>query len=203
MTLIQDLNREMAAIVDQARQSLVQIQNGRRGAGAGTVWHPAGLILTNAHVVARYSGRHYRHDLRVKLADGHTLPATVIARDKNRDLAALSVNGADLPPVELGDSRRLRPGDWVLAVGHPWGVTGAVTAGTVIATGPPPELRWSGGDLLQVSLHLRPGHSGGPIVDDHGRLVGINMMIAGPDVGLAIPVHTVKAFLRENLGSRA
>ncbi len=203
MTLIQDLNREMAALVDQARQSLVQIQNGRRGAGAGTVWHPAGLILTNAHVIARHSGRHQRQGLRVVLADGRTLPATVIARDKNRDLAALSVDGEALPPVELGDSRQLRPGDWVLAVGHPWGVTGAVTAGTVIATGPPPELRWSGGDLLQVSLHLRPGHSGGPIVDDHGRLVGINMMIAGPDVGLAIPVHTVKAFLRENLGSRS
>lgn len=199
MNLIHDLNQEMAALVGRARESLVQIQNGRRGAGAGTVWHPAGLVLTNAHVI----GRHRHNGLHVTFADGRTLPASVLAADKNRDLAALSVDGADLPVVELGDSRQLRPGDWVLAVGHPWGVHGAVTAGTVIDTGPPPELRWSGGDLLQVSLHLRPGHSGGPLVDGTGRLVGINMMIAGPDVGLAIPVHTVKAFLRDNLGSRA
>ena len=203
MNLINDLNQEMTALVGRARESLVQIQNGRRGAGAGTVWHPAGLILTNAHVIAR----HHRHGLKVTFADGRTLPAAVLAEDKSRDLAALSVDAAldeaDLPVVELGNSRKLRPGDWVLAVGHPWGVHGAVTAGTVIDNGPPPELRWAGGDLLQVSLHLRPGHSGGPMLDGSGRLVGINMMIAGPDVGLAIPVHTVKEFLRDNLGSRA
>lgn len=74
-------------------------------------------------------------------------------------------------------------------------------AGNVIALGPSPEIQWAGGDLLQVSLHLRPGHSGGPMVDSAGRLVGINMMIAGPDAGLAIPIHTVKRFLKEKIGS--
>jgi S1-C subfamily serine protease len=88
----------------------------------------------------------------------------------------------------------------VLAVGHPWGVPGAVTGGVVINTGPPPEISRRG-ELIQVGLHLRPGHSGGPLVDVRGRLVGINTMIAGPEVGLVIPVHVVKNFLRETLGA--
>ena len=67
--------------------------------------------------------------------------------------------------------------------------------------GPPPEIP-TRGELIQVGLHLRPGHSGGPLVDINGRLVGINTMIAGPDVGLAVPIHVVKAFLRHNLGSK-
>jgi S1-C subfamily serine protease len=78
---------------------------------------------------------------------------------------------------------------------------GAVTAGIVIDTGQPPELPRYRGELIQVSLHLRPGHSGGPMVDVAGRLVGINTMIAGPEVGLAIPLQTVKEFLRQTLGS--
>jgi S1-C subfamily serine protease len=71
----------------------------------------------------------------------------------------------------------------------------------VIAVGPPNEgLRYEG-DLIQVGLHLRPGHSGGPMVDGEGRLVGINTMIAGPDVGLAVPIQSVKRFLKKALGS--
>jgi serine protease Do len=191
--LLQQLNNDMSTTVSNVRHSLVQINNGRGGAGAGTIWHEAGLIITNAHVAQRET-------LKVSLPDERTLPARLLAYDVERDLAALAVDADDLPTIELGNSKQLQPGQWVLALGHPWGVPGAVTAGVVINTGPPPEIP-TRSELIQVGLHLRPGHSGGPLVDIHGRLVGINTMIAGPDVGLAIPVHVVKAFLREALGS--
>ena len=192
--LMRQLNLEMSAVVENVRRSLVQITNGRRGAGAGTIWHPDGLIVTNAHVVGRRS-------LRVTLPDGRTLPARLLARDASRDLAALAVDATGLPTSELGQSKQLQPGQWVLALGHPWGVAGAVTAGVVIGMGPPPEMPLPQRELIQVGLHLRPGHSGGPLVDVHGRLVGINTMMAGPEVGLAVPVHVVKTFLRQALGS--
>jgi S1-C subfamily serine protease len=70
-----------------------------------------------------------------------------------------------------------------------------VTVGSVIAVGAPPEMPQFRGELLQVGLHVRPGYSGGPLVDAHGHLVGLNMMMAGPDVGLAIPLPVIKAFL--------
>lgn len=191
--MLQQLNVEMAAIAQDVRKSLVQIKNGRRGgAGAGTIWHPDGLILTNAHVVQRPS-------LRVTLPDGRTLPARVLAHDDGLDLAALAVDGTDLPTAQLGDSRQLRSGEWVVAMGHPWGVVGAVTAGIVIDVGVPVEMAALGRDLIQVSLRVRPGNSGGPLADSSGRLVGINTMMAGPKVGLAVPVHVVKSFLREAL----
>ena len=188
--LLQELNHDLSKLAEEAQRSLVSISNGRRGAGAGTIWHPDGLILTNAHVVQLRSPE-------VTLPDGRTAPARVLAHDKVLDLAALSVDAADLPTIELGDSQRLQPGEWVLALGHPWGVDGAATAGTVIGVGPPPEMATPGRELIHVGLHLRPGHSGGPLLDTYGRLVGINTMMAGPDVGLAVPVHVVKAFLRQ------
>jgi serine protease Do len=179
-------------MAEEARRSLVSISNGRHGAGAGTIWHPDGLILTNAHVVRLHSPR-------VTLPDGLSIPARVLAHDANLDLAALRVDATDLPTIELGRSKRLQPGQWVLALGHPWGVPSAATAGVVIGIGPPPEMGMPGRELIHVGLHLRPGHSGGPLVDIDGLLVGINTMMAGPDVGLAVPVHVVKAFLRQSL----
>jgi S1-C subfamily serine protease len=124
-----------------------------------------------------------------------------LAEDAHHDLAALSIQAKNLPTITLGDSRLLQPGQWVLALGHPWGVAGAVTAGIVIATGAPPEIPSNRGEFIQVGLHLRPGHSGGPLVDGQGRLIGINTMITGPEVGLAVPIHVVKVFLRQKLGS--
>jgi serine protease Do len=192
--VLQQLNNEMSANVRKARHSLVQINNGRGGAGAGTIWHSEGLIVTNAHVLQQHPNPS------VTLADGSISPARILGQDGSRDLAALSIDAQGLPTIELGRSTDLRSGEWVLALGHPWGVLGAATAGIVIDVGKPPEMGRYQGELIQVSLHLRPGHSGGPLVDIRGRLVGINTMIAGPEVGLAIPLHVVKVFLRETLG---
>jgi serine protease Do len=193
--LLQELNAEMAGVVEGVRRSLVQIQNGRHGAGAGTIWHPDGLILTNAHVVGR-------RNLRVTLPGAGAVPARLLAHATDLDLAALAVEAHDLPTIELGDSRHLRPGEWVLALGHPWGVVGAGTVGVVAGLGKRlPEMPRSHQEWIAVSLHLRPGYSGGPLVSAQGRLVGINTIMAGPDVGLAVPVHVVKAFLRRAANS--
>lgn len=152
------------------------------------------FVVTNAHVIAGHNA------LKITLPDGRTLPARVLAADSNRDLAALAVEANNLPTITPGESQKLQPGQWVLAVGHPWGVLGAATAGIVINMGTPPEMPVHRGEFIQVGLHLRPGHSGGPLVDVQGRLVGINTMITGPEVGLAVPVHAVKQFLRQALG---
>ena len=194
MNLLQALDSELETIVSTARQSLVQVHNGRRGSGAGTILHEDGLIVTNAHVVRRRSPR-------VTLWDGRELQGRLLAYDERWDLAAVSIDETNLPTIEMGNGRELRPGQWVVALGHPWGVMGAASAGMVIAVGEPMEGPQLHGGLIQVGLHLRPGHSGGPMLDGDGRLVGINTMISGPDVGLAIPIQTVKTFLKESLGT--
>jgi S1-C subfamily serine protease len=184
----------MAAIIDAARRSLVHVHNGQRGSAAGTMWHSDGLVLTNAHAV---NGRR----LAVSLANGQRLPARLLAQDRANDIAALSVDARGMPAIAIGDSRQLRPGEWVLAVGHPWGVSGAATAGVIAGLGHGlPEMPRGDREWIAVSLHLRPGHSGGPLLDAHGKLVGINTIMAGPDLGLAVPVHVVKEFLRRASG---
>jgi serine protease Do len=191
--LLEDLNRELGQLVEGARRSLVQVSSGARGGGAGTVWHPDGLIITNAHVVRDRSPR-------VTLPDGTVLNARILARDSDIDVAALMVEASGLPYIELGQSRSLRSGEWVTALGHPWGISGAATGGVVIGVGSDlPEMPGSGREWIAVSLHLRPGHSGGPLVDAQGRLVGINTMMNGPEVGIAVPVHVIKAFLHQQL----
>ena len=193
--LLQQLNTEMAHVVEEAKRALVEVRSGV-GAGAGTIWHSDGLVITNAHVA-----RHY--PLTVTLADGRTLPARLLAHDPTQYLAALALSATGLPTVALGESLQLRPGQWVIALGHPWGIRGGVTAGVVIGMGTGlPEAPDLPREWIATNLPLRPGNSGGPSVDARGRLVGINTMITGPEVGLAVPVHAAKAFLRESLGSQ-
>jgi len=187
------INAAAGSVADRVYESLVQVRNGRRGAGAGTIWHAQGLVVTNAHVAGR-------GPLHVELSDGRTFPAQILASSAELDLAALRIDAADLPTIQLTDSRAVRAGQFVMAFGHPWGVTGAATAGVVIGMGREwPEMPPTKRDWIVVSLHMRPGHSGGPLVDVRGRLLGINTMINGPDVGFAIPVHVVVDFLKRAL----
>ena len=207
MNLLMQLSSDLADVSSVALRSMVQVRSGERGVGAGAIWHPAGLIVTNAHVVEERSPtrgpwRRTGHaGLSVLLPDGRTVAARILATDTQHDLAALRVDAADLPAVQLGDARRLQPGEMVLALGFPWGVTGGATSGVVIGVGA--GLPEAGGERewLAASLHLRPGHSGGPMVDAQGRLVGINTMMSGPDVGVAIPVHVAVAFLKQAMGA--
>jgi serine protease Do len=189
--ILQALSSEMGSAVTRARASVVRVSNGPGGAGSGVVWSSEGLILTNAHVV-------HRRTPTVTLPDGRELPAAVRAHDSARDLALLAVKASGLRAMPLGDSEHLRPGTLVFAVGHPWGVTNAVTAGVIIGVGADmPEMAAGQCEWLMVDLVLRPGNSGGPLVDAEGRMLGVNTIMTGPEVGGAVPVHVVRQFLRE------
>jgi S1-C subfamily serine protease len=197
MSILEALNERLSDLAAEARHSLVRISSGRswrQGSGSGTIWHSDGLIVTNAHVIERGA-------LRVTLHDEREMAARVIAADKQRDLAALRVEASGLPTVALGNSKRVQPGSWVFALGFPYGVESGMTGGVVIGSGANlPEMPPDGREWLALSLRLRPGHSGGMLLDASGKLIGINTLITGPEVGFAIPVHVVKHFLKAQLG---
>ena len=189
--LLEQLNSEIGSLVNNVRVAMVEIGSLRRGSGSGVILHSDGLIVTNAHVVRGHSPQ-------VTLQDGRRFTSRLLGYDEENDLAALMVSESNLPTIEMGDTGNLQPGDWVFAMGHPWGLTDAVTAGVVVGL---TAGRWGRNEpkreMIVVDLSLRPGYSGGPLVDSKGRLVGINTMMTGPEVGLAVPVHVVKRFLKE------
>ena len=141
-----------------------------------------------------------RDNLAVVLPDDTIYDATVLSYDRERDIAALSIEGETFPTIQLGNSDDIHAGQWAMALGHPWGVIDSLTSGIIIGRGNNLPERGDGQDWLALSLKLRPGHSGGPLLDNAGKLIGINTMISGPDIGFAIPVNDVKAFLKETLG---
>jgi serine protease Do len=194
----QQVNNAAAEAVVSVSQSLVQIRNDEGGIGAGTIWHSDGLIITNAHVV---NEEKQRRNLQVVLQNGEHYATQVIALDSELDLAALAIDEQDLPSINIGQSAHLKAGEWLMAIGHPWGVLDALTAGVVIGRGERlPEV----GDYkewLALDMKMRPGHSGGPLFNYAGEIVGINTMIRGPEVSFAIPVDIVKSFLKESIGS--
>jgi serine protease Do len=183
-----DLADSSAALAEKARASLVTILHRGHGIGSGILWAP-GWVVTNAHVART-------NRLSVRRGSGEPLTAKVRAHDGDLDLAVIEIDDGGAPPAGIGDSTALRPGEWVFAVGNPWGVPGGVTGGVVIDPAAGRDGAW-----LALDLHLRPGHSGGAVVNVHGDVVGVNTMMNGPDVGLAIASSTVKAFLaRSGLG---
>lgn len=195
-TLLQQINDDAATLSDRVLDSLVQINNGQRGVGAGAIWRSDGLIITNAHVILGRRGQ-VSNALSVTLRNGRDYPARLIAYDMQRDLAAIRIDASDLSAIEIGDSRHLKAGDLVLALGYPWGIKGGATSGVVIGSGAQlPELGDNQREWIAASLHLRPGHSGGPMVDSRGRVVGINTLMNGPEVGVAIPAHVAEEFLK-------
>jgi serine protease Do len=180
------LSEEAAEIADRVRGGVVTVRSGRGGHGSGVVWSEDGMIVTNNHVVA--SGR-----VEVALADGRTLPASVVRTDRRGDLALLRVEAASLPAIPVGDSHGLRPGQLVLAVGNPLGVRGAVSLGIISGT---VGGVWVGGrrlsEMVRADIDLYPGNSGGPLLDAWGRVIGINTMVTGPGAALAVPSHMVR-----------
>lgn len=175
----------MAAVVQRVQRNLVSVHDGRRGAGAGIIWRHDGMrdgiILTSHHVVSH-------GQVKVTLHDGQTLPARLIARDPEIDLAVLQIDHSDLPPAMVADSRDLRVGQLVLAVGHPWGQRGVVTTG-IISGLCMAKTRGQRGSVpvIQSDVELAPGNSGGPLVNVQGAVIGINTMIVGGDLSLAVP----------------
>lgn len=195
-TMASQLGTEINTVVERVRAGMVRITNGPHGSGAGCILHSDGLLLTNAHVARS-------RRLTVSLEDGRSFPARLLGSDRSSDLAALSIEAMDLPSIELGESSRLRPGELVFSLGFPWGVDGGLTYGIVIGQGAwPIEAPGSNNELLAASLHLRPGHSGGPMFDALGRLVGLNTIMQGADVGVAVPIDRAKTFLRDTIGEK-
>lgn len=187
------LSDRVAETLERVKRSLVQVQTSHMGAGAGILWRQEGIIVTNNHVAGR--GR-----LVVVLADGSQHIAQVLARNPDADLAVLKIEAAGLPTALISDSRNLRVGQMVFAVGHPWGQVGFVTSGIISALGSAQTGRGSSFPYIRSDAQLAPGNSGGPLVNAAGGVIGINSMIVGGDQFVAIPSHVASALVNKTLG---
>jgi len=162
-----------------------------RSMGSGFILHESGLVLTNNHVIDGAD----RID--VKLADGREFTATVVGTDPKTDVALLRMEKAhDLPTVFLGDSDEAEVGDWVVAIGNPFGLSHSVSMGIVSA-----KERFIGAgpydDFIQTDAAINPGNSGGPLFNARGEVIGINTAIVaqGQGIGFAVPINLVKSLV--------
>ena len=171
-----------------------QEQNRRvaQSLGSGVIVDPSGLVVTNHHVIEGMT------DVKVALSDRREYPAEIVLRDPRTDLAVLKIKGGDnFPVLELGDSDALQVGDFVIAIGNPFGVGQTVTQGIVSALARTEVGVNDYGFFIQTDAAINPGNSGGALVDTWGRLVGINSAIysrsgGSMGIGFAIPVNMLK-----------
>ena len=164
------------------------------GTGSGFVYDAEGHIVTNYHVVEN------AEELSVTLADGEVYPAEIVGVDPSNDLAVVRIDVENLPqPVALGDSDGLRVGEFVVAIGNPFGLERTLTVGVISSLGrviQSPDGRFIG-EAIQTDAAINPGNSGGPLLDLEGRVIGVNSQIISPSrasagIGFAVPVNTVK-----------
>ncbi len=179
----------MQQAIDRVRESVLGVQTDGR-VGAGVVVDAISHAVTCAHVVADAG------EATVTLADGSKVKAKVVATDEQRDLALLELERQGLPAAQFADSSTLEQGAAIAAIGSPLGLEGSVTSGVVSAV----NREVGGRKYLQVDAALNRGSSGGPIIDEKGRVVGLatKMVESAQNVGFAIPAEEVMDFLRDN-----
>jgi S1-C subfamily serine protease len=189
-------SRVVITVADRLRPAVVNLRSGegrQAGSGSGVFFTPDGFLLTNHHVIRG------QRRVAVRLHDGRELVGRVVGADPWTDLAVVRAEGNDLPFAEFGDSKSLRVGQLVVAIGSPYGFESTVTAGVVSALGR--NLRSVSGHLvdnvIQTDAALNPGNSGGPLLDGRGRVIGINTAIIQPAQGIcfAIPINAARHIL--------
>ncbi len=172
-------------------------QQPQRGSGSGFIISPDGYIMTNNHVVEGFDF------LDVRLFDGRKFSAKVVGRDPDTDVAVIKIDARDLPSVSLGNSDSLRVGEWVLAIGNPLGqqfsftVTAGIVSGRGRLLGSLQRTDWSISDFIQTDAAINRGNSGGPLVNIHGQVVGVNSAIASQTgfyegYSFAIPINLAR-----------
>jgi len=160
-----------------------------RAAGSGVILDPRGYILTNNHVVENAA------EIQVRLSDQRKFPARLVGRDPKTDLAVLKIDASrPLPVAELGDSDRLRIGQWAIAIGNPFGLDRTVTLGIISATGRRRLGVSQFENFIQTDASINPGNSGGPLLNLDGKVIGINSAIVstGQGIGFSIPINMAK-----------
>jgi serine protease Do len=170
--------------------------------GSGVIVTNEGHIITNTHVVSDGEGNQV-DQIEVQLSDGRTRKARLIGADSQQDLAVLKIDNPGVKPLKLADSDTVQPGDFVLAIGNPFGLQETVTDGIISWKGQPNSTDFRG-DLLQTNAAINPGNSGGPLINLRGEVVGINEQIVSSSggsqgIGFAIPSNTVRAVLESVL----
>src|SRR6266705_2811823 len=203
------LNDHMNALAEKLKPALVQVrvrralepqvegeppaspeERERRSSGSGFLIRQDGYLITNEHVVADADF------IQVKLADGRRFEGKLVGRDERVDLALVKIEATGLPVAALGDSNRLRVGEFVLALGHPFGLEQTVSFGIVSRKGAPLQVATPGFDFIQTDAAVNPGNSGGPLVNMAGEVVGVNSMAArNGSIGFAIPSSLVKTLV--------
>ncbi len=179
-----------------AQQLFRQRPQSQHALGSGFIVDPAGYIVTNNHVIDDAT------EIQITLADGSVHPAHIVGRDAKTDLALLKIDaGHSLPYLAFGDSKKARVGDWVIAVGNPFGLGGSVSAG--IISGDNREINAGPyDDFLQIDAPINPGNSGGPLFDQSGQVIGIDTAIYSPSggsvgIGFAIPSDVASRVISE------
>jgi serine protease Do len=168
------------------------------GQGSGIIIDSYGHILTNTHVVAG------AQQIKVHLDDGREVMGKVVGSNERLDIALIYAPAQNLRPAMLGDSARIRVGQWAIAIGSPFGLEQTVTVGVVSATGRRGVGKGTYGDFIQTDASINPGNSGGPLCDLDGRVMGINSMIVstGQGIGFAIPINLAKRTITPWLSGR-
>ncbi|GAC1547935.1 MAG: hypothetical protein NVS2B7_23710 [Herpetosiphon sp.] len=183
---------QLVAIASEAQSTVVLIKSGNRGVGSGVVWTNDGLIITNYHVLADETL------VQIIWQDNRQAVATVVASDPTLDLGILRVDARDVAASVPRQTDHIRVGELVMAIGNPRGQRGVVTLGIVSGIG---EIkvpwRTTAASFIRSDVQLAPGNSGGPLLDMRGQVVGINAMIMGGDLSVAIPSSVVTQYLHQ------